>query len=585
MTRSGLARAALLVTGVTLASRLVGFGRWLAQGQWVGNGTFTDAFNAANLLPNVLFEVAAGGALAGAVVPLVSGPLSRASLAGSAADGSADGSAADGREQASRSASALLGWTLVVLVPVGALMALLAGPVAAWLDPGNGNPELGWDPGMRDVVASFLRVFAVQVPMYGIAVVLGGILQAHKRFFWPAFSPLISSLVVIGVYWGYAARLAGAGEQDLARIPARALDWLAWGITAGVVALAVPLVLPVLRTGLRLRPTLRFPGGEGRRAAHLAFAGVGALVAQQLALVVVMKVGIFLGGYTTWLYAYNVYLLPYAVLAFPIATSAFPYLAEHSAAGRLDDLRALVASTTRMLLVVTAAGVAALVAAAPAVESVFDLVVTCDAPGMAAALAWMAPGLVGYALVLHLSRALYAVDHGRAAVVATATGWGVMALCLLGVRVWLGSEARFPGAGPAPALVLGALGAAGTAGMAVAGAGLLLAVRRHLGRGALTRVGRTGVALLAGTAAGAGAGYATGHLLGTPGAWGPAAAGPVSAACPAGDRPFDPGEFLGALGSGLLAGAVAAVVVLAVAAAADASVRDRLRALAARVRG
>lgn len=558
--RSGLARAALLVTLVTLASRIVGFGRWLAQAHAVGNGSFTDAFNAANLLPNVLFEVAAGGALAGAVVPLVSGPLGRAAF-------TADGTAAD-REQASRSASALLGWTLVVLVPAGALMALLAEPVAGWLTE---------DPAMTGVVAAFLRVFAVQVPVYGLAVVLGGILQAHKRFFWPAFSPLVSSLVVIGVYWGYAARLPGPGEQDVAEIPARALDWLAWGITAGVVALAVPLVVPALRTGLRLRPTLRFPAGEGRRAAHLAFAGVGALVAQQLALVVVMKVGVELGGYATWLWAYNVYLLPYAVLAYPIATSAFPHFAEHAAAGRRDELNRLVASTTRTLVVVAGAGVAALIAAAPAVERVFDLIATSgDAPGLADALAWMAPGMIGYALVLHLSRALYATDHGRAAVTVTAAGWAVMALVLIVARGWLTSPAA-PGGdgGPGPEIVLAALGAAVTAGMVVAGTGLLLAVRRHLGRAALARVGRTVALVVVGMVTGAFAGHAVEYLLRPEGM----KIDPGVVTYAGRDRPFVLTEFLGALGSGLLAGLVAAVVVVLVAALLTPDLRSRVAGL------
>lgn len=575
MTRSGLARAALLVTAVTLASRIVGFGRWLAQGYWVGNGSFTDAFNAANLLPNVLFEVAAGGALAGAVVPLVSGPLGRASLTPQAA--------AAHREQASRSASALLGWTLLVLVPAAGLMALLAAPLADWLV----------EEPLTDVVAAFLRVFAVQVPMYGIAVVLGGILQARKRFFWPAFSPLVSSLVVIGVYWGYAARLPEHGTQDLAEIPARALDWLAWGITAGVVALAVPLVLPAMRSGLRLRPTLRFPGREGRRAAGLAFAGVGALVAQQLALLVVMKVGTELGGYTTWLYAYNVYLLPYAVLAYPIATSAFPHLAEHAAADRLDELRSLVAGTTRTLLLVAAAGTAALVAAAGAVERVFDLLVTGDAPGLAAALAAMAPGLVGFALVLHLSRALYVVDRGRAAVLATAAGWAVMVLGLLTVRALLGGGGAggtapassvpvlrdlFSADGsPAPELVLGALGGAGTLGMAVAGAGLLLAVRRYLGPAALAGTGRTGLVLLLGAALGA--------LVGSvAGSW-PGVRGVSPAATAGGEVSFVPGPFAAALGAGLVSGLVAALVVVAVAAVFDGGLRARLRGVARIRRG
>ena len=133
-------------------------------------------------------------------------------------------------------------------------MALLARPII-------GLTGLD-DPAHVDVATAFLRVFAVQVPLYGLAVVLGGILQAHKRFFWPSFAPLVSSLVVIVVYAVFGA-LADGDQQDVAALSGRALEWLAWGTTVGVLFLALPLVVPVWRTGLRLRPTLRFPSGKG----------------------------------------------------------------------------------------------------------------------------------------------------------------------------------------------------------------------------------------------------------------------------------------------------------------------------------
>jgi putative peptidoglycan lipid II flippase len=566
-----LASAALLVTVVTLASRMVGFGRWLGQGAWLGSEGVGTVFNSANQLPNLLFEVAAGGALAGAVVPLLAGPLSRAAF-------SADGTAAS-KEQASRIASALLGWTLVVLVPLAGLMALLARPII-----GLTGLE---DPVHVDVATAFLRVFAVQVPLYGLAVVLGGILQAHKRFFWPAFAPLVSSLVVIVVYAVFGA-LAHGNQQDVAALSGRALEWLAWGTTLGVLFLALPLVVPVWRTGLRLRPTLRFPSGEGPRAARLAFAGVGALVVQQLSIFLTLRAANAAGGDGTlsvYLYAQQVYLLPYAVLAFPIATSAFPHFAEHASAGRLDELRALVARTTRTLLLVTAAGVAALMAAAPFVERVFDLIVRGDAPGMATALIWLAPGLIGFALILHLSRALYAVDHGRAAVIATASGWGVSAIGAALVPVLFAG--RSPGqvctetfctADPLRTDVMTVLGAVGTAGMIVAGLGLLLAVRRHLGADALRGVWRAlGVLVVA-----MGAGTAVGWLV-------PAWLAPQRlsfgwfASAPPNEVPFDGGKFAGALGLGLAVGLLAAVVTLVIAALLDpglrAAVGPRLGAL------
>ncbi|WP_410908319.1 murein biosynthesis integral membrane protein MurJ [Puerhibacterium sp. TATVAM-FAB25] len=548
-----LAGAALLITVVTLASRVVGFGRWLGQGYWLGSDGVGQVFNQANMLPNILFEVAAGGALAGAVVPLLAGHLSRAEAGGADAAGA--------REAASRSASALLGWTLAVLVPLGVLLAALAGPIAEAL-------SLGEDPAKVAVATTFLRVFAVQVPLYGVAVVLGGILQAHKRFFWQAFAPLVSSVVVIAVYAVFGV-LAAGDQADVSALSAEALGWLAWGTTVGVAFLAVPLVVPARRTGLRLRPTLRFPAGEGRRAARLAFAGVGALVAQQLAVFAVLKVSTPLGGdsaYTVFLYTQQVYLLPYAVLAFPIATSAFPRIAEHAAHGRTGDLRALVASTTRTLLVVVAVGIAVLVAAAPAVEGVFDLVVRGDAPGLAAGLTWMAPGLIGFALILHLSRALYAIDRGRSAVVATAAGWLVAAAGSAALLVVLPPLTGGDALPAAPDVALAGLGGATTLGMLVAAVGLLLAVRRHVGAEALRGVPRALAVLAAGVVLGALAGRGVLALVG--GGRGDAP----------GETAFDGGALLADLGGGALA-ALAAAVVVVLCAVADPALRAGVRGL------
>lgn len=507
-----LAGAAVLITVVTLASRAVGFGRWLAQSHFLGQGGVDSPFNTANLLPNVLFEIAAGGALAGSVIPLLAGPIARRAKA-----------------ETSQVASAFLGWTLAILVPLAALVALLAGPIAG---------VLRLDPEFVDIAAAFLRVFAIQIPLYGIAVVLGAVLQAHKRFFWPAFAPLVSSLVVIAVYVVFG-RLADGNQEHVGKLSEAALNWLAWGMTAGVLALALPLVWPVHRSGIRLRPTLRFPAGEGRRAARLAFAGIAALVAQQVSVVVMLLAANGFGTSATWtvfVYTQQVYLLPYAVLAFPIATSAFPRFAEHVAEGRTQEFHRLVASTTRALLVVVGVGVAALVAAARPSQAVF--VGRHDPTGMSGALTAMAAGLVGYALILHLSRVLYLVGRQRVAVLATATGWLVVAAGAVLLPLVTGAQSQSD--------VLMLLGLATTLGMTVAGAGLLAAVGRNLGAEAVRGVGRTLLVLVVGTAVG-----------GALGAW-------LSA------RLLPPGASLvAALAVGLLAALVSALVVVGVSLLGD----------------
>ena len=81
-----------------------------------------------------------------------------------------------------------------------------------------------------------LVVFAPQIALYGFAVVLYGVLQAHRRFIGPALAPLVSSLVVIGAYLAYVP-LGHGRQEDLARLPRSAELMLSAGTTAGVLVL------------------------------------------------------------------------------------------------------------------------------------------------------------------------------------------------------------------------------------------------------------------------------------------------------------------------------------------------------------
>ncbi|HZL03020.1 MAG TPA: lipid II flippase MurJ [Cellulomonas sp.] len=478
---AGLAGAAVMISAITIFSRLLGFGRTLVFVHSVGTTTVGDAYAAANTLPNVLFEVAAGGALAGALIPVISGPLARGL-----------------RGDVDRIASAILGWTLLVLSLLAIALVALAHPVASAFVKAAG-PE-------RDLVASFLVVFALQIPLYGIAVVLSGVLQAQHRFFWPAFTPVLSSVVVIAAYLAFRWEVGQAGltvsGSAVSDLPRSALAWLGWGTTAGVAAMSLPLFVPTWRSGIRLRPTLRFPPGVARRVGSLAAAGIGALLAQQASIVVAVGLANTYGTDGT-LVAYQsvlqaVYLLPYAVLAVPLATSTFPRLAGRASAGDRGGYARMAAVTTRAVVVASAVGAAALVAAVPGVVDVFVAISEGDpdlVASMGPALTWIAPGLLGLGLIFHVSRSLYALERGRAAVVATSLGWFAVIVASVIACQMLVPDGRD---GPA---TLTALAIGTTVGMTIGGAALLVALRRAGGSGVGTGLGRTLTVLaLAGTA-------------------------------------------------------------------------------------
>ncbi|GEK21235.1 murein biosynthesis integral membrane protein MurJ [Cellulomonas xylanilytica] len=478
-TLAGLGGAAVMIAAVTVLSRVLGFGRYLAQAHAFSDGSIGGVYNAANTLPNVLFEVAAGGALAGALIPVLAMPVSRAL-----------------RKDVDAITSATFGWTLLVLVPLGAALAAASGLIAS-LWPNLDDAEQG-------LLKYFIAVFAVQVPMYGVAVLLYAVLQAHKKFFWPAFAPVLSSLVVIVAYLVYAT-LARGEVDDPTAVADDALAVLAWGTTLGVAAMCFPMFVPVRRLGVRIRPTLRFPTGVGRRLAVLAFAGVGSLVAQQLSVLVALLVANergSAGAVSVYLWSQQVYLLPYAVLVVPLATSTFPRLAQRAASGEHDAFARMASGTLRAVLAAAALGAAALVAAAPAVTDIFGWIAGGGATmqAMTVVITWMAPGLLGFALMFHASRALYALERGRSAITANVVGWGTVA-----VATPVLAAAHAPDGGDPPATLL-ALAQASSLGMLLGGLLAVLLLRRAAGRPATAGLVRAAVVLLAGAAVGALAG-------------------------------------------------------------------------------
>ena len=441
----------------TLASRLLGFLRWVVQAATVGSGAMAGAYSSANQIPNVFYEVVVGGALAGTVVPL---------LAGAIAHGQ--------REKVRDTASGLLGLTLAVLVPLALLMALFAEPLAQLLV--TGDTRMGADKaaitywgGSHQLVVAFLRMFALQIPLYGLGVVLTGVLQAYNRFTWPALAPIFSSLVVMLTYGIYGA-LIDAGHY------AQAVLTLGWGTTAGVAALSLPLLWPVHRLGLGLRARLRLPAGTFTQLRSLAGAGIAALIAQQISVLTVVAVARRYGSAGTiaiYQYTQAIYVLPYAVLAVPLATVVYPQLAARLASKHVSrETKDLIANSTALVTLAACVGSGALMLGAPVAQQVFGLITAVDYMG--AALVAFAPGLVGYALIYQLTRVLYVLDAARSAALATCLGWLVVA----GASWVFSANAK-------GSAVLVYLGAASSAGMSLAGVALALVLARRVGARAL----------------------------------------------------------------------------------------------------
>ncbi|PZS03266.1 MAG: virulence factor MviN [Pseudonocardiales bacterium] len=502
-----VAQTAGMIAVITVVARIAGFGRQVVFARAVGPTCVGSIYQTANTLPNILYEIVAGGALASLVVPL---------LAGAAREGD--------RVHVDRTTSALLSWALLVLMPVAVAIALVARPLVAVLLAGSRCT------GAADLGARLLVVFAPQVILYGVGVVVAGALQAHERFTGPAVAPLFSSVVVVAAYLAYHASAgAAAAATELGR---SAELLLSVGTTVGVAALSLPLLLPLRRAGVRVRPTLRFPPGVALRARRLAAAGVAVLAAQQLSIAVALRLanddtpG---GTAVVFTLAQAVFLLPWATLAVPLATSAFPRL---SASADSDPRRygQTTAAASRSVLAVTSIAAAALVAAAVPIARVLVQGVGADADvtTLGRGVAAFAPGLLGYGLVALLSRALYAVHDARAPAVAIVAGWAVTIAADVVLSIAL----------PAVDRVV-ALAVGNSIGMTLAGGLLVAGAARRRGRECTAGMLRTLVGGVAGGAIGALAGRVVADAI-------------------------DGGGAVAAIGEGALAAAVAVLIAVTV---------------------
>jgi putative peptidoglycan lipid II flippase len=474
-----LAGAAALIAVLTIASRLLGFVRTLVLGK-VAIAELSTAYLTANLIPNIIFEIVAGGALASLVVPLVAGAIARRD-----------------RATVGATASALMTWVVIILVPLAVLVAVFAEPIVSVL-----LGAVGGDRAATVAVGTrMLRIFAPQIPLYGVGIVLSGLLQGHRRFAWPVLAPLLSSVVVIATYVAYG--LAEPSVATISEVSTRGQLILAIGTTLGVVVLSLSLVFPVRGLGLRWRPTVHFDSEARRSVSGLAAVGVVTVVAQQLTLALATRLANsdtphgFIFVFTL---AQTVYLVPWSVFALPVATSVFPALATAYATGDEPAFRRTSAGATRSVALLSALGAAGMIAIAGPIARLFAATASQTRPDpstLAAAIIAFAPGLIGYGLYALHSRTLFARGQNRYAAVATLAGWITVAVASVVLSIAF-----------APADRITALGAANSAGMAVLAAVLIVMIARRAGRAALRGVARALVTAIFAAAVAAAAGIA-----------------------------------------------------------------------------
>lgn len=400
----------------TLVSRLTGFVRTWAMAFALGMTALADAYDIANNLPNMLFELLAGGVLSSVFIPLFMEQL---------------------REEGDEGAWKFASYVLNIIVLALGVVALLG---TIWPHPFVSTQTFAAVSELQKTQATWLfRFFAVQIVFYGMNLVFAGVLNSYRHFLAPALAPIFNNIVVTITLLGFYVPFRDSNPQ-------LALTGLAVGTTLGVVAMAVAQIPSLVKLGVRYTPRIDWR--------HPALATVLRKMLPILVYVVTNLVAVTFrnnfalatgeGGQAAIRYAWQFYQLPYGIFAVALATAIFPELAERAANRDMASFRDMFSRglRTTMVLIIPLAGLMAALST-PIITLYHAGRFTAEnIPVVAGVLFWWALALVFFAGYMFVLKTFYSLQDTATPMytnlVATTLHIALYAGLTTGIGAWSG---------------------------------------------------------------------------------------------------------------------------------------------------
>lgn len=378
---SRLVRASLLVGAFFGVDKLVALGRQVVVARYFGLDPVLDAYNASNNLPDTLFALISGGALAIAFIPVLTETLAR-----------------EGRPAAWKLFSLVANLAFVATALVAALVALFPlALVRRIVTPGFALEQ-------QLLVADLMRLNLVATLLFSISGLVMGALQANQHFFLPALAPIFYNVgQILGV---------------VLLKPAFGIHGLAYGVILGA-ALHLAIQAPgLVRYQFQWTPQLTLAHGVrrvlrlmGPRILTLGFINLIFIANDNLA----SRLGTS-GAISALAYGWLILQLPETVIGTAAGTALLPTLSEHVTRGERAELKRLLRRAVAILLAITLpVTLASLVLVRPAVKLVFEgrAFTAANSEFVVLAARMFLLGLAGHSLVEVAARTFYAYQDAR----------------------------------------------------------------------------------------------------------------------------------------------------------------------------
>jgi putative peptidoglycan lipid II flippase len=151
-----IAKAALVVMFAFVLSRILGLAREMIISSHFGTSGELDAYLAAFRIPDILFQIVAGGALASAFLPTFTQHLAQ-----------------DDEGGAWRLASAIINLVIVILSSLALLGAVFAPLLVRYV------VAPGFDPARQALTTELMRYMMISTVLFGVSGVVMAILNSY----------------------------------------------------------------------------------------------------------------------------------------------------------------------------------------------------------------------------------------------------------------------------------------------------------------------------------------------------------------------------------------------------------------------
>lgn len=384
MAKSRLFRSTLVVSSMTMLSRILGLIRDMVLMSVFGAGGLMDAFLVAFKIPNFLRRLFAEGAFSQAFVPVLSEYKEKYNLT-----------------EVQLLISRVSGALMLILSMLTVVVILLAPWVITLFAPGFAN-----QPDKFTAATELLRLTFPYLLFISMTAFAGSILQSYGRFAAPAFAPVLLNVCMI------------AGALIFAPMFSTPIMALGYAVAiSGLLQLVIQL--PQLwQQRLLIAPKVNFQHEGVQRILKLMLPAIfGVSVTQINLLLNTVFASLMIGGSVSWLYAAErMSELPLGLIGVAIGTVILPSLSASEAKHDDTSFRKTLDWAARLIVLVgLPASVAMFVLADVLMQALFlrGEFTLRDAQMSGLALRSLAGGILGFMLIKIFAPAFFARQDTR----------------------------------------------------------------------------------------------------------------------------------------------------------------------------